>query len=153
MLLSLSETIPRIFEQVQSSITNHRKNCATLYKIHINASSVIQNGKLAGEHSFAEIFLAMLSRVLTVKKGQTSPDHVIKFIGNYVQFLTHKSASSESRATSLKSDANGGSTLSDRFSTCLLSWILPGLSANDKTVRFRTTELIAELVAHLLDIE
>jgi condensin complex subunit 3 len=94
---TIETTLPKIFDQAQSSIANHQKNCVALYKLHLKASELRQssssgNGeKLVGERVFEETICDMLSRVLLVKKGQAVADRIAKFVGAYIKVLVEKS--------------------------------------------------------------
>lgn len=92
----LSATVPKIFEQVQVSAANHQKNCVALHKVHSKAADfreTVNNGrsiKLTGEKMFEEIVHSMLVHVLPLKKGITTADRVIGFIGKYTKFINEK---------------------------------------------------------------
>ena len=94
---TVETTLPKIFDQAQSSIANHQKNCVALYKLHLKASELRQssssgNGeKLVGERFFEETICDMMSRVLLVKKGQAVADRIAKFLGAYIKVLVEKS--------------------------------------------------------------
>ena len=93
---ALGTAIPTIFDQVQQSPVNHRKNCTALHKLFLQAASTRQPSKdgralkLVGEKRFYDVFVDMTARVLPVKKGCVAADRVIKFIGSYVQFTLQK---------------------------------------------------------------
>lgn len=92
---TLHDAVADVFNQVQGSLANHRKNCVNLYKLHVQAAGHIESNskatvKLVGEQAFARVFLDMVTRVLTVKKGVTSADRIIKFIGSYVKYINEK---------------------------------------------------------------
>ena len=92
----LGTAIPTIFDQVQQSTINHRKNCTALHKLFLQAASTRQASKdgralkLVGEKRFYDVFVDMTARVLAVKKGCVAADRVIKFIGSYVQYTMQK---------------------------------------------------------------
>jgi len=94
---TVETTLPKIFDQAQSSIANHQKNCVALYKLHLTASELRQssssgNGeKLVGERFFEETICDMMSRVMLVKKGQGVADRIAKFLGAYIKVLVEKS--------------------------------------------------------------
>ena len=96
---TVETTLPKVFDQAQSSIANHQKNCVALYKLHLTASEFRQsssrgNGeKLVGERFFEETICDMISRVLLVKKGQVVADRIAKFLGGYIKVLVEKSVS------------------------------------------------------------
>src|SRR5262245_36041265 len=97
VLDTLHTNIATIFNQVQLSLANHRKNSVALYKLHLQAGTFTQTSKsgkikLVGEQAFGDLFLGMVNRVLPVRKGPPGPDRVIKFIGSYVKFVNEKGA-------------------------------------------------------------
>lgn len=98
----LPEAIVTIFDQVQTSLANHKKNCVALYKLHLRAATVRdqvkkKNGtvstKFTGERAFVETFLDMVNRILDMKKGPPAADRIVKFVGSYVQYLNEKGES------------------------------------------------------------
>ena len=92
----LQEFIAAIFDQVQLTLANHRKNCVALYKLHQQAAAITQPSKrdnvikLVGEISFGDVFINMVNRVLVVKKGPPTADRVVRFVGSYVKFMNEK---------------------------------------------------------------
>jgi condensin complex subunit 3 len=95
----LPESIAAIFDQAQSTLANHRKNCVALYKLHQQATAVTQPSKkdnavkLVGERAFGDAFIDMVNRVLIVKKGPATADRVVRFVGSYVKFMNEKGVS------------------------------------------------------------
>ncbi len=92
---NIQDAVANVFNQVQMSLANHKKNCVTLYKLHVQAAGHIESTsratvKLVGEDAFLSVFLDMVSRVLVVKKGVTSADRIVKFIGSYVKYMNEK---------------------------------------------------------------
>ncbi|KAH9836048.1 nuclear condensing complex subunit [Rhodofomes roseus] len=171
-LRSLYEVVPPIFDQSQLSTANHRKNCTTLHKLHLQAASVrqsVQNGnvtKLSGEKVFYDVFVDMTSRVLPIKKGCQVADRVVKFIGSYVQFILQKGdnpvrnvthlwryATAQTQQNKQGNDATVDDTLAARFALRLLKWLLQGSTAKDKTVRLRSVSLVTEIISHLGEID
>ena len=96
IISKLQESIAAIFDQVQLTLANHRKNCVALYKLHQQAAAVTQPTKrnnvikLAGERAFGDVFVDMINRVLVVKKGPPTADRVVRFVGSYVKFMGEK---------------------------------------------------------------
>lgn len=95
---SISTTLPKIFDQAQSTTANHQKNRVALHKLHKDAAAQtvsVQNGKgvkLVGERAFEDAFIDMVNHVLHVKRGVALADRVVKFIGGYVRFMNEKGA-------------------------------------------------------------
>jgi condensin complex subunit 3 len=95
---SYLETIPSqlapIFDQVQHTTANHRKNLVSLRKIQEQCSSVTEPTpkglKLVGEKAFNTIFIEMVNRILGVKKGVSVADRVVKFVASYVAYATEQ---------------------------------------------------------------
>lgn len=91
---TLYTAVAQIFEEAQTSLANHKKNCVALFKVHTKAATITANGakkKFAGEKAFQEVFMDMLGRVLVVKKGPANADRIIKYAGAFVRFLNEKS--------------------------------------------------------------
>lgn len=95
-LESLSTTIPKAFDQAQTSTANHQKNFVALHKLHAEAANVtetINNGdsiKLTGERAFEDVFIEMVTRVLSVKKGASQADRIVRFVGGFTKFINEK---------------------------------------------------------------
>ena len=91
----LHENVSAIFNQVQTSIVNHKKNSVSLHRLHVQSSAIVQTlhdgvRQLTGERRFTNVFLDMLCRVLDTKRGFQEADRVVKFIGAYVAFILEK---------------------------------------------------------------
>ena len=96
VLALLPESIPRIFEQAQTSTANHQKNFVALNKLHNEAALVTEtsgSGKkeqFTGEVAFEDLFINMVIRILPLKKGATVVDRIVKFVAGYVKFINEK---------------------------------------------------------------
>ena len=97
-LHDLPDKVATTFDQAQTSVASHRKNCVALYKLHVQAAGVtelVKSGKatkLVGERAFGDAFIDMITRVLVIKKGPAAADRVVRFIGTYVKFMNEKGA-------------------------------------------------------------
>lgn len=159
------------FDETQNSLANHKKNSVALYKIHVQAASIIQSGSPIGEEAFEQVFLDMLARTLAVKQGPC-PDRVVKFVAGYIKFINEKGWSfwpvilaqwqlktllvsadeDQNNASTSKSD-DSDDTLAARFTSTLLEWLLDGFRAKSKVVRQRAVTIVGEMIAHLGEIE
>ncbi|EKM57502.1 uncharacterized protein PHACADRAFT_90256 [Phanerochaete carnosa HHB-10118-sp] len=154
----LSTNIPRIFDQVQTTTANHQKNYVALYKLHVEASKhteTINDGtsiKLVGERAFEDLFISMLSRALPIKKGASVVDRIIKFVGGYTKFVNEKGEAAR-KANPTEEDEPDDDTPASRFVSRLLRFLFKGCQAKDKIIRFRVVQCIAEMVAHLGEID
>ncbi|EPS93226.1 hypothetical protein FOMPIDRAFT_1056181 [Fomitopsis schrenkii] len=152
-LPDIISAIPKVFDQVQSTTANHQKNSTALYKLHCDAAIQTQpirsekSVKLTGEHAFTSAVIDMLTRVLPIKKGITVADRVIKFIGGYTRFINEKAT--ENAETKEDEDE----TTASRFVARILRFLLSGCLAKDKNVRYRVLQTIAEMIAHLGEID
>ena len=96
VLDSLTTSIPKAFDQAQTSTANHQKNFVALHKIHSDAAKhteLVNNGssiKLTGERAFEDVFIGMVSRILSVKKGALQADRIVRFVGGYTRFINEK---------------------------------------------------------------
>ena len=93
---ALQSHISSIFDQVQLSAANHKKNCVALYKLHVRTSEITEptkdgkSVKLIGERAFSDAFLSMITRIVSLKKGTTPADRVVRFISAYIKFMDVK---------------------------------------------------------------
>ena len=94
---TLPTLIPPIFEQVQHTTANHRKNLVALRKIHETCANVTEQTpkgtKLSGEKQFNAVFTDMVNRVLGAKKGVAVADRVVKYVAAYVAYCTEQGTS------------------------------------------------------------
>ncbi|KAF6764231.1 nuclear condensing complex subunit [Ephemerocybe angulata] len=159
-LETLHEAIATIFDQVQTSLANHKKNCVALYKLHLRAAAVStqiqkKNGtvstKYTGERAFAESFLDMLNRILGMKKGPPAADRIVKFVGSYVQYSNEKVMQEQEKAGS--SEEEDTETTTSRFVARIIGWLLQGFQAKNKNARFRCLHIVSELISHVGDLE
>lgn len=140
--------LPPHFQDAQHSVSSHRKNCVSLFRLHAQCAQVTEvterGTRLIGEKTFNEGFLACVNRVLPCKKGMKSADRVCKFMATYASFVQD-----EFRAgTDDESDTPG-----TRFVTILLKHMLKGFRAKDKQVRLRCCQCVAQLVNALDSLE
>jgi condensin complex subunit 3 len=46
--------------------------------------------KLTGEKQFQDTFKHMLVKVLPLKKGETTGDRIVKFVGGYIRYINEQ---------------------------------------------------------------
>ena len=154
---SAEQYIPRIFNQVQDSAANHRKNHVALHKIQAELAEQteeLQKGKLVrltGERMFQDKFIYMLCKALPLKKGTDSADRTVKFVAGYVKFINEKAL--EEKDSDEDGDDEDDDTYASRFTARLLRFLLKGFEAKDKNVRFRVVQSVTEMISHLGTIE
>ncbi|CEH13354.1 Chromosome condensation complex Condensin, subunit G [Ceraceosorus bombacis] len=85
--LKLSSAVATTFQDTQFTLSTHRKNTVSLFKLHQAAAKFTEatprGTKLVGEKAFNEAFLACLNRCLDIKKGVVNADRSIKFVAAY----------------------------------------------------------------------
>jgi condensin complex subunit 3 len=94
----LCVSIRQIFEQAGNTAANHNKNYVVLFKIHQEFAGYmeyIKKGKrelvkLTGEKQFQDTFKHMLVKVLPLKKGETTGDRIVKFVGGYIRYINEQ---------------------------------------------------------------
>ncbi|KAK0449796.1 nuclear condensing complex subunit [Desarmillaria tabescens] len=156
ILDDLHDLVSIRLDEVQGSLANHRKNSVGLYKLHLQAAKFTAP-KLDGEVAFEDVFIGMLSRVLVVKKGPAA-DRVVRFVGTYVKHIHAKGMHLVISTIFLEDTEKKGKVLSDdtlasRFTTRILQWLLEGFLAKNKVVRSRAVQMVAEMIAHIGDID
>ncbi|KAL4978941.1 nuclear condensing complex subunit [Aspergillus desertorum] len=161
---TLRRDVCAIFADAQRSTTGHRKLVVRLRKIQevccgIPQKSFKKDGSaeerlIPGEETIPEKEFNVevgrcVLRILSIKKTEPVGDRILRFLGN---FLTH---ASEKDATIFGSDVNEDDMQNTHerptahLTTSLVSLLVPLLSAKDKVVRFRTTQIIAHIVNSL----
>jgi len=97
----LRTSICRIFDQASGNVANHRKNFVELHKVHTELAQFTEpfmKGKrelvkLVGEKDFQDTFKRNLARIFPLKKGESTGDRIVKFVGGYIRHLNEKGLS------------------------------------------------------------
>ncbi|KAJ9110074.1 hypothetical protein QFC19_001745 [Naganishia cerealis] len=147
--------VPTIFSQVQTSVSNHKKNIVALRKIQENCSLVTEPGpngtqKLVGEKVFNNAFIAMVNLALPIKKGVSVADRVVQFVGKFVAYTIGQDINKEAQEDEEEETEESFST---RFANRLLKHLLSGCHAKDKSIRYRVVQLIVVLLNGFDEIE
>lgn len=155
-LNTLHDTIASLFQIAQNSNATHKRCVNALCQLHTDSSSITEarrpkgddNGDelvvLVGEKSFNRAFWAVLLCVLDVKRGFVQADRIIRFVGLFVGsllMLRHETEGEEQESPA------------DRFFERLVARILPGCAAKDKTVRYRCTQLLSEILRNTSSLD
>jgi condensin complex subunit 3 len=158
-LETLHAQIVEILQGAQNESSLHKRRVKALCKLHAQAATHVEKGKQpghvkrVGEKKFNEAFWKAIANVLPVRKGLVEADRVIRLVGAFVQQLTTESGIWLLNPCSMKLTGHIGEdedddddTPVDRFIEALVRRLIPGCSAKDKTVRYRTMQLLAELI-------
>lgn len=151
---ALRSQISAVFRDAQKSTATHRKLVVTLRKIHEtccyeptrpNKSS--SSSVDFDEADFNTEFARCVLRVMPVKKSEGAGDKVIRFVG---LFLRH--ANDKDNELLGENDVDASTmpeTPSTRLTTSVMETILSLLTAKDKFVRYRSTQLISHIINSL----
>ncbi|KAG8831458.1 hypothetical protein FRC17_003121 [Serendipita sp. 399] len=147
---SVEETIAAILQQAQGNVASHKKNVVQLHKIHTQCAQHVQHANKAGELRFNEVIRSMLYHVLPLKKGTTVADRIVRFIGSYTKYLAERTSDEQQQAERKSDDED---TLAARFVDFQIRAFLRGFTSKDKIVRYRSVQLVAEIVTSLGEID
>ncbi|KAL4956495.1 nuclear condensing complex subunit [Aspergillus filifer] len=164
---NLRRDVCAIFADAQRSTTGHRKLVVRLRKLQEACCGIPQrskkNGKgeeapeerlIPGEETIpekefnTEVGRCVL-RILSIKKTEPVGDRVLRFLGNFLTHASEKDAEIFGLDDDEEDDQNTHERPTAHLTTSLVSLIVPLLSAKDKIVRFRTTQIIAHVVNSL----
>jgi hypothetical protein len=117
--------IAAIMERVASSKATHKTSCQVLANMMNADASNVLDGVFTG-----------LCRVLGTKKDNPQAQLLIKFLGSFLDFLSHKD-----------------SQLSNQLAEFLLDHLIVGIESRQKLVRVRATQIILQLLNYLEELE
>ncbi|KAK7751350.1 chromosome condensation complex Condensin, subunit G [Diatrype stigma] len=151
---ALRSQISAVFRDAQKSTATHRKLVITLRKIHetccyepTRPNKSTSSSVDFDEADFNTEFARCVLRVMPVKKSEGAGDKVIRFVG---LFLRH--ANDKDNELLGENDVDASTmpeTPSTRLTTSVMETILSLLTAKDKFVRYRSTQLISHIINSL----
>ncbi|KAL2271857.1 hypothetical protein VTJ83DRAFT_1228 [Remersonia thermophila] len=154
---ALRTRVAAVFREAQRTTATHRKLAVTLRKIQeaccYEPTSVRKTSAAAADASdfdeddFNAEFVRCVLRVMPVKKSEGVGEKTIRFIG---LFLRHAVDKDNEALGELDPDASTmPETPATRLTTHLIETLLPLMSAKDKFVRYRSTQLLSHIVNSL----
>ncbi|KAI5457878.1 nuclear condensing complex subunit [Mariannaea sp. PMI_226] len=149
---ALRTQICAIFRDAQRTTATHRKLVVNLRKIHESCCYEPTKAKQSqsddfDEEAFNHEFVRCVVRVMPVKKSESAGEKCIRFTG---LFLRHASDRDLELVGDVEEDTSVmPETPSTRLTSQLLGAVLPLLTAKDKFVRFRSTQLISHIINSL----
>lgn len=105
------------------------------------------------EEDFNSEFNRCAIRVLGVKKTEGAGDRVVRFIGLFLKTASEKDAAIFTQDGVVEDTQGFPETPTSRLTFSLLSIFIPLLSAKEKTVRFRATQVTSHIVNSLDSID
>lgn len=148
----LRSQVGAVFREAQRTTATHRKLAVNLRKIHesccyepAQAQATATND--ADEEAFNHEFIRCVLRIMPVKKAESVGEKTIRFIGFFLRLAGDKD---NELLGDLEADPDVmPETPTTRLTSQLLETILPMMTAKDKFVRFRATQLISQIVNSL----
>jgi condensin complex subunit 3 len=153
---TLRPQVATVFREAQRTTASHRKLAVTLRKIQeaccYEPTATKKSATAAAvsdfdEDDFNTEFVRCVLRVMPIKKSEGVGEKTIRFIG---LFLRHAIDKDNEVAGEADGDASTmPETPGTRLTTHLMETILPLLTAKDKFVRYRSTQLISHIINSL----
>lgn len=152
---ALRQQLASVFRDAQRTTASHRKLAVTLRKIQeaccYEPTSLKKSAQAAAsdfdEDDFNVEFVRCVLRVMPVKKSEGVGEKTVRFIG---LFLRHSIDKDNEVMGEVDEDASTmPETPSTRLTAHLMENVLPLLTAKDKVVRYRATQLISHVINSL----
>ncbi|KAI1487776.1 condensin subunit Cnd3 [Biscogniauxia mediterranea] len=148
---ALRTQICAVFRDAQKTTATHRKLVVNLRKIHeaccYEPTRPSKTDNDFDESDFNNEFSRCVLRVMPVKKSETVGERTIRFVG---LFLRHANEKDNDLLGENDVDASTmPETPSTRLTTQVMEAVLPLLTAKDKYVRYRSTQLISHIINSL----
>ncbi|KAK0554460.1 chromosome condensation complex Condensin, subunit G [Tilletia horrida] len=147
---ALNAAIASHFNDAQHSLASHRKQIASLAKVH---AKIAVTEEMAGERAFSAGFLACLDTVLDSRSGLTNADRILKFAASYAAYVQNQQQKHTDGDDSMDPDDEEESNLAVRFISALIRHLLKGLVAHAKLVRLRSIQTIVLLIETLSSLD
>ncbi|KAF4468653.1 condensin complex subunit 3 [Fusarium albosuccineum] len=148
----LRTKICAVFRDAQRTTATHRKLVVNLRKIQEPCCYEPTNPNQSqsddfDEDAFNREFIRCVTKIMPIKKSESVGERSIRFVG---LFLRHASEKDNELMGDIDEEASVmPETPSTRLTSQLLETILPLLTAKDKVVRFRSTQLISHIINSL----
>lgn len=154
---ALRPQVASVFREAQRTTASHRKLTVTLRKIQeaccYEPTSAAKSSAVSDfdEEDFNTEFARCVLRVMPVKRTESAGEKVVRFIA---LFLQHSIEKDNELLGELDEEASTmPETPGTRLTAHLMEVILPLLTAKDKFVRYRSTQLISQIINSLEAID
>ncbi|QPG95733.1 hypothetical protein C2857_001860 [Epichloe festucae Fl1] len=141
-----------IFRDSQRTTATHRKLAVNLRKIHESCCYELAKPNNAALNEFDEAafnreFVRCVLRIMPVKKSESAGEKCIRFVGFYLRHAHEKD-------NEILGDVEADTSLmpetpSTRLTAEILEEVVHLMTAKDKFVRFRSTQLISQIINSL----
>ena len=161
---SLRTRIVQVFGDAQKTTATQRKLVVTLRKIQeeccFEPPPTTKRGKKGqedehedfDEDDFSHELVRNVLRVMNVKKSEAAGDRVIRFLAAFLKHAAEKDHKNFAASMQYENE-EPGEMPSTRLNTQILKILLRLLQSKDKTVRFRATQTVTQLLNSLDQID
>ncbi|KAI9777472.1 MAG: hypothetical protein M1839_008884 [Geoglossum umbratile] len=144
---ALRAHICSIFSDAQRTTAGHRKSVIKLRKIqeaccYEPTSNPRRDDGDFDEDEFNYEVGRCTIRLMAVKKAEPAGDRVLRFLGLFLSYAGEK----DNALVTEDDDESFPETPSSRLTSHILSLVLPFLTSKEKTVRFRSTQLVSHII-------
>jgi len=144
--------VTAVFREAQRTTASHRKLAVTLRKIQEACCYEPTSAKKSiatefDEDDFNNEFVRCVLRLMPIKKSESVGEKTVRFIGLFLSLSVDKD--NEMMGEADPDASTMPETPSTRLTTLLMETILPLLTAKDKFVRYRSTQLISHIINSL----
>ncbi|RSL46563.1 hypothetical protein CDV31_011848 [Fusarium ambrosium] len=149
---ALRTKICAVFRDAQRTTATHRKLVVNLRKIQESCCYEPENPNPSqfddfDEDAFNREFIRCVTKIMPIKKSESVGERSIRFVG---LFLRHASEKDNELMGDVEDEASVmPETPSTRLISQLLEAILPLMTAKDKVVRYRSTQLVSHIINSL----
>ncbi|KAL9128611.1 MAG: hypothetical protein Q9217_002745 [Psora testacea] len=155
---TLRSQICNVFSDAQKTTAGHRKLVVHLRKIQEHCvceppssrGNTGQEREQFGEDDFNVEFARCVIRLMGVKKSEGVGDRLVRFIAF---FLRHASEKVSTSGTDFENTQLLPETPTSRLTTHILSILFQFLTSKEKTVRYRSTQVVAHIINSLDSID
>ncbi|KAK0646381.1 nuclear condensing complex subunit [Cercophora newfieldiana] len=149
---ALRTQVSSVFREAQRTTASHRKLAVTLRKAQEACCYEPTSAKKSAAADFEEDdfnteFLRCVLRVMPVKKSEGVGEKAIRFIGLFLRHAVDKD--NEVLGEADQDASTMPETPTTRLTAHLIENVLPLMTAKDKFVRYRSTQLISHIINSL----
>lgn len=138
----LVERISNAFRDAQRTVASHRKLAVSVQRAHEIAVD------LHCEDLFTQVMIQCIKRVLPVGRREVAANRIVKFYDTYLSVIIH-SNEEENDSEQEHTELGDQETVAVRFLENIINYLLQGVRAKDKNVRYRSCEFIFVSLNHI----
>lgn len=136
----LSSKIIHVLNEAQNGLHQHHKLIRQLKNIFESDSPSVKQ--------FFDLFYQPLVNILLVSKREPAAERLIEFVAKFIVVVSPKLQEGEEGEESTDEEEEDDEKLQTNFLHLILSIFINFLEAKDKTVRFRTCQILSKMFTH-----